>query len=167
MIFKSRQVNLDPEPWVCEFGCGHSTDTGDGRYQPRPEYEPTRDPKPWEADVIKRGSFPYQYTPRRWRGAAKDWDDACEKAEAANPGYDVIQCGYLPRREQFDTPVNPILVAFRADLLPDSLATADAAMDWLTDLSTLDWSRLNFDPTPEQIDHARRVLARLARMEGR
>lgn len=63
--------------------------------------------------------------------------------------------------------VNPILEAFRADLLPDSLATADAAMDWLTDLSTLDWSRLNFDPTPEQIDHARRVLTRLARMEGR
>ena len=30
---------------------------------------------------------------RDWTGEAVDWDDACEKAEAANPGWSVYACG--------------------------------------------------------------------------
>lgn len=30
---------------------------------------------------------------RTWTGDAVDWDDACEWAAAANPGWDVHTCG--------------------------------------------------------------------------
>lgn len=30
---------------------------------------------------------------RTWIGDADDWDDACDRAEKANPGWNVHTCG--------------------------------------------------------------------------
>lgn len=32
---------------------------------------------------------------RKWAGEAADWDDACERAEADNPGWTVHTCGIV------------------------------------------------------------------------
>lgn len=146
MIFKSHQVNSDPEPWVCEFGCNHVTDPGDGRYQPRPEFEPTRDPQPWRCGAIIGAT--------REEVAAEFW-----------PGAPVE---YAPDRERFDTPVNPILVEVRLNSLTpeyDGWTPAVAASYYLEEvLPDEEHNRLR-GWTPEHVDHARRVLTRLIRMK--
>ena len=40
--------------------------------------------------------------------------------------------------------------------------TREGILWTIEDLSTLDWSRFDFDPTHEETDHALKVLARLA-----
>lgn len=37
---------------------------------------------------------------REWRGDAADWDDACEKAAAENPGWEVHTAGFDPANVQ-------------------------------------------------------------------
>ena len=70
---------------------------------------------------------------------------------------------WLPRREQFDTPVNPILAAFRGRLdyqrAVNPVSTSRLAEVWL---SNVPWYGGVPGATPEQIDHAHRVLTRLA-----
>ena len=145
MIFKSRQVNLDPEPNVDDttgrrVRSGHIALPG-CTFDPRPEFEPTRDPKPWEDG----GSF--------------SWDSPgpLEREERAE---DCAVPRWAPRRELFDTPVNPILVQLRGELQFVGTGTAERARSFLSDLDR-DWKA---DFTPEQIDHARRVLTRLAKL---
>ena len=135
-IFKSRQVNLDPEPWVA-WGVRYPKKAGSAYYDPRPEFEPTRDLYPWSsADGPARyGSAPYPHATWFWN----------------------------PRRDEFDTPVNPILAAFRGRLdyqrAVNPVSTSRLAEVWLSNVP-----RYGGVPgaTPEQIDHAHRVLTRLA-----
>lgn len=137
MIFKSQQVNLDPEPWVNpKAGTRYSTEGGLLRdYLPRPEFEPTRDPLPWYLD----GNL---VAPTLRADHRRD------------AGY-----VWAPRREQFDTPVNRVLVFFRdyyeARMVPLAVAARNAA-------SVVD--EMAADYTPDEIEHARRVLTRLARL---
>lgn len=74
---------------------------------------------------------------------------------------------YRPRREQFDPLVNPILVAFRGRLAyqrsVNPVSTARLAEVWLANVP---WYGGVPNVTPEQIDHARRVLTRLAALEA-
>lgn len=149
-IFKSRQVNLDPEPWRVDFVDGTSernpTMTPPATiFDPRPEFEPTRDSEPW-LDPITKGDGE-----REVRWATVD--------QSQRSWYE-----WAPRREQFDTPVNPILAAFRAQDI-------DTADDFLWEVNRLDGLRLEAQAaqryyhgprwTPAEIDHARRVLTRL------
>lgn len=61
-------------------------------------------------------------------------------------------------REQFDTPVNRVLADFRA-IYADDPERADYARRWVLDLDDGDeWSAA----APAEIDHARKVLTRLA-----
>lgn len=143
-IFKSRQVNLDPEPWV-DAETGKRLDVGDTLTailedretidSPRPEFEPTRDSEPWVNTFGNRVRSP---------GRTDDGEFI-----------------WAPRREQFDTPVNRVLVDFRAQW--DTCVTArerrDVAFAWKRDTGT-GWNPLG--ATPDEIDHARRVLTRLA-----
>jgi hypothetical protein len=135
MIFKSRQVNLDPLPWITDdFGVRWSGAPDEmpglsGHYDPRPEFEPTRDPKPYVREV---GHTPENY----WRVAEP------------RKGY-----YWNPRREQFDTPVNPILAVMRLTGEPASFYL------YAIERGLLDAF------TREQIDHAKKVLTRLAAME--
>lgn len=136
-IFKSRQVNLDPEPWRDER-------TGDRSpvfiqslgsalwvYDPRPEFEPTRDPEPWARDDGWRTSGGFHLEGR---------------------GY-----GWAPRREKFDTPVNRVLVFFREYYGERMLPLHRAAAATLSSLEDIAGGY-----TPAEIAHARRVLERLA-----
>lgn len=155
MIFKSRQVNLDREPYVWPSGVRSMFSEGlgsDGVYQklthaPRPEFEPTRDPEPWQWS-----------TQPEWRTA-----DATRIIKTAGRWV------WAPRREQFDTPVNLILQDFRSDVRVNGTPVEEAVLD------TLQWVKLYAQPgsvegvggvfleiTAEMIDHARRVLTRLA-----
>lgn len=131
-IFKSRQVNLDPEPWVAEFGTDRyilPDDTSKATvYDPRPEFEPTRDPWPYTHTGGSRHAFPGT--------------------------LDGERLVWAPRREQFDTPVNRVLGEFR-ECDGDPVA-------WLLWLDQTPISQMGVDPTPEEVDHARRVLTRLA-----
>lgn len=134
MIFKSRQINNDPQPWACHTHLGRwagQCDHAGSIHSPRPEFDVTRDPEPWIIDtgyLVIRSAF----EPRE--------DDPL-----------VVYAEWSPRRDQFDTPVNLILVEFRA--------SQHSAQWWL---ATLAHEPESYRWTPAQIDHARRVLTRLA-----
>lgn len=150
-IFKSRQVNLDPKPYEL-LGVRYESENGVNahaasqprRFDPRPEFEPTRDPEPWiEAIPLMYGGHDLTRYPRR--------------------GDSRYEWRWAPRREQFDTPVNPILAEFRAgwpeDRLDDDDTLGDYAWRWFDSISQPE-ARDYY--TPEQIEHARKVLTRLA-----
>ena len=153
--FKSRQVNLDPEPYVY----GHK-DTRVDREQgeelalngfaielaPRPEFEPTRDPFPYVASLA---------------GIDNRFSVAGVKYLPFVANYPELR--WAPRREQFDTPINPILVEFRRDCESDidGWTISEIAAHWCQSENVGDGYA-----TPEQIDHAHRVLTRLANMNG-
>lgn len=59
---------------------------------------------------------------------------------------------WAPRHEQFDTPVNRVLVLFRRDAEHNGI---EAALEY-------DWPTNSVASSAEEIDHARRVLTRLA-----
>jgi len=136
-IFTSQRVNLDPEPYVGptsgERRAEPFEDHGEPAFlDPRPEFEPTRDPFPVEFDGSRFPAFGFR----------------SEKPMGAR---------WAPRREQFDTPVNPILVAFRD--------TNDDALSWLADWKgTVEWipDTLGLRAALEIADHAHRVLTGLA-----
>ncbi|UXO93891.1 hypothetical protein Pan2_72 [Pseudanabaena phage Pan2] len=146
MIFKSRQVNLDPEPWVAHDPDGVPTRlaTRDSahtaawvwgiEWAPRPEFEPTRDEYPWLNPT----------TNYRHRSA---W----------LAGENVAV--WAPRREQFDTPVNRVLVEFRQGWAHDPTY---GAANWLESLDDPAWPVESVrNAAPDEIDHARKVLLRL------
>ena len=167
-IFKSQQVNLDPQPWRDSEGNRCSADEagstpferfGRDAFDPRPEFEPTRDPHPWQEyeNGIGAGS---RYRTR----------------EAYYTGHERR---FEPRREQFDTPVNRILAAFRADLATQREQFPHRDIVYLADrwagkfglLATKGgyptysgiWALMQ-DATRPEIDHARRVLTHLANL---
>lgn len=139
-IFKSRQVNTDPQPFVNEGGVRWSVRVNQHlRFDPRPEFDVTRDPRPWEGVSVGRS--------RRY-----------EHNDDNDP-----RIYWMPRRDHYDTPVNPILVEFREALMPYTRTRL-----WWHAEQELD--RVNRGMWPEatlaQIDHARRVLTRLAAVKS-
>lgn len=155
MIFKSRQINHDPKPWVAypsaESGLpsfrATSLEVIDAmphrekfeiltEYSPRPEFEPTRDKRPWRN--IYDGS--------RWEDNWSDWE-----------GLE-----WAPRTEQFDTPVNKVLEQVRLQ----ATRTGDFPTVAKNILSALEQGERSLQVrllkwTPDEADHARKVLARL------
>ena len=132
-IFKSHQVNLDPMPAADYRGTRYVAEAYPKYaplWDPRPEFAPTRDKRPWKL--------------------TSGWREFPTLEAGTRRGYLPV---WMPDREQFDTPVNPILVAFRAGTLD---------VDWFLYEYNHDTDSWVWDRTPEQIDHARRVLTRLA-----
>lgn len=132
-IFKSQQVNLDPEPWLVEDydGWGRqwrqaTPGVGDeiSTWAPRREFEPTRDPEPWARDDGWRTSGGFHLEGR---------------------GY-----GWAPRREQFDTPVNRVLLHLRKKCGDIYELMFDLDSRWVEGF------------TYDEVCHARKVLDRLA-----
>jgi hypothetical protein len=155
VIFKSRQVNLDPKPYdllgvryESENGVNAHAASQPRRFDPRPEFEPTRDPYPWArvgADGAVNGYSAMPYVGRLKLG---------ERFE------------FRPRRDLFDTPINPILVAFRKDAQLSGFDTALAAyMGEITDPYRFNRGMRYFHGA-EAADHARRVLSRLVSFEA-
>lgn len=148
-IFKSKQVNTDPHPYMEADGSRFLTPeayyTGNPRkFDPRPEFNVTRDKRPWDASRSRPSSF----------GQIREWRRFASRAEGEGWGQ-IVE--FDPRPE-CDHPVNRILVAFREDVkqLGESL------------LATAEWYLLDLPQsgnTPDEIDHARRVLTRLANMK--
>jgi hypothetical protein len=141
MIFKSRQINSDRAPWRNpndgeRRSRGVKWVSGPDVFEPRPEFNTTRDPLPY---VDRQGGF---------------------RADRATP-----TTRFDPRPE-FDHPVNRILEAFREN--PDidlwdmgfaMFTTYGGERDWETEghyFHSFTVASIN------EIDHARRVLARLA-----
>ena len=153
MIFKSRQVNLDPLAEMCHCGTDVANHGPLDNHSPvkvqRPEFEPTRDPWPWEH-------------PDGTRWYAEDgacWPESGPDAGLVHEWSNVLK--WAPRREQFDTPVNRVLVAFRdagrrANLQPwmDVRGLPDPVL-----------AGRMLHATSDEIDHARRVLTRLANLK--
>lgn len=144
-IYKSHQVNLDPEPY--RNGLGERATTIDDLphderiwfdCDPRPEFEPTRDPEP------------YWFQGHRYRS---DQVEAVlrNNSQRGAPAHIV----WAPRREQFDTPVNRVLVLFRRDAEHNGI---DSALEY-------DWPTNSVASSADEIDHARRVLTRLANLK--
>lgn len=155
MIFLSRRPNLDPEPWTCEHGArftdhdsAYDHSPGDDPecgaiLDPRPEQELTRDPLPF-ANRIPGNRYP-------------DIDSAAYLTGQRTPG-DLYS--WAPRRDEYDTPVNRVLALWReatdGDMRGWGVWLALAGADMLRD----------GDTTPAEIDHARKVLTRLANLRG-
>lgn len=152
MIFKSHQVNLDPEPlersWNGERAATYSgfiNGTGGYRYNPRSEFEPTRDPFPYtREDGSGRYAFPGKFD-----------------------GKPLV---FHPRREQFDTPVNRILVAFRKDRIEyyPAIPMKHLIDEWLYIIDCLPLNGYSIAVgtfTEEEAEHARKVLTRLKEWE--
>lgn len=134
MLFKSRQVNLDPEPWITFDGIRVAADIMGTKYDPRNEFEPTRDPHPWTC-----------------KNPAADCRASIRNAHENE---------WAPRRDEFDTPVNPVLDHFRnmhGHKIGGPLASAAAA--WRTSLRDMQIVGAYTEP---QVTHARKVLSRLA-----
>lgn len=126
--------SFDPEPNVDRatmrrVRSGHVAIPGCD-LDPRPHFEPTRDPLPWLARRGNSGQERY--------------------AEQGDPR---IQRTWAPRPE-YIAEVNPILVTFRDSDL--------SAGHWL---SAILRGSLNFHQ-PHHIDFARKVLTRLANLNG-
>lgn len=156
-IYKSQQVNLDKEPYLFQ-GHRYRADQVEGIrrnnsqrnapahvvYDPRPEFEPTRDPFPWAVVYLD--------------GSVHDY-----RADNLGPLEPGERFEFRPRREQFDTPVNRMLVAFREDCADPDFevnSVVEYAQAWLNNTPGIDvdWDTFDLD----EIDHARRVLTRLA-----
>ena len=141
-IYKSHQVILDPEPYTEAPGVRHPAYASEGMpimhglvYDPRPEFEPTRDPEP------------YLFQGHRYRA------DQVEGIRRNNSQRDVpAKITWAPRREQFDTPANRVLVLFRRDADHNGI---DSALEY-------DWPTNSVASSPAEIEHARKVLTRLA-----
>lgn len=156
-ILKSRQANLDPEPYVDQHGIYRSPDGDpaghdfDARfhYDPRPEFEPTRDKHPWAVSTLAEDDLP-------------DFRITSLEALEAMPHFEKFDflVEWAPRREQFDTPVNSVLAWFRENFSGHPNIRGGAQM-WLESMSRNDWA-YGDDHTPDEIDHARKVLTRLA-----
>lgn len=153
--FKSHQVNLDKTPFVDESGNryrGQSSDPADlYAYDPHPEFQPTRDPYPYLVDPASTWPeiAPFRV---RTRGEAE--------AITYRENFDVTVT-WAPRREQFDTPVNRILIDVRYER--DGLTNPVALVTYYSA-----WEQSIGDPTAlgywtaDEIEHARKVLDRLA-----
>ena len=143
-IFKSRKVNLDPEPYLQpESGVrSRHNVSSDWRLDPRPEFEPTRDWAPW---VDPQNGHRYM-TDNPTRPARSE---------------------FRPNREQFDTPVNPILVAFRmafAARHPLGVQnTAELAEAWLDNWYAVWFSEV--EGTLAERAHAYKVLTLFANLK--
>lgn len=109
---------------------------------------------------------------RVWSEAASDFDDACEKAEAANPGWNAyLYSPIVPTDSRYQygiLPANPILVEFREAVAAYGAETAlEDWLDWLR-LPWYDDTTITFpvgSPVPAtvtEIAHAHRVLTLLA-----
>lgn len=137
-IFKSRQVNLDPFPYVDSDSRRYDLASGKPRpeeYKPRPEFEPTRDPEPW-----------------------------AHRAYGDRSKFELNSFVWAPRREEFDTPVNRLLLEFRR-LWVGQVDIVEQAAELAYNLGEHDylWElREDTDYTPAEIEHARKVLERLA-----
>jgi len=151
-IFISQRPNNDPAPYVVTltkrtpFSNPMSTGSMDEFVReesrvrdPRPEFDHTRDPEP----VVDS------------RTGIRHVGGNCYFGERPT-------CQWAPRHEQFDVPVNRVLAAYReyvGNFGDDDRSEAERRLE---ELSTLDWSSIPaFEPTPEELDHARRVLAKL------
>lgn len=145
MIFKSRQVNLDPKGWVDDQGQRHRWLVGlaEGlQWSPRPEFEPTRDPHPALCVFCATRAPDLGYDRICWDNGR------------------LTSCRYkwAPRREQFDTPVNRILV----DVRYERAGEADFGLYYSR------WEQSISDPaalgywSADEVEHARKVLTRLA-----
>lgn len=127
---------------VCYAGCCV--------YDPRPEFEPTRDPYPWDGVRVEG------WKPQRI--SAAEGYRRTVRGESGPRGF-----AYAPRREEYDTPVNPLLTELRADSRPGAVSDL---LDWLERYSKegpvegLDGKEIVL--TKENIGHAKRVLTRLA-----
>ena len=155
MIFKSKQVNTDQKPYRNEDSTERLTaqeaeqdrETGwEVTHDPRPEFNVTRDKRPWDVSRSRPSSL----------GQIREWRRFASRAEGEGWGQ-IVE--FDPRPE-FDHPVNRILVAFRQGRF--------ASLDWFLheychDTDSWVWDGTNAEnPTPDEIDHARRVLTRLA-----
>lgn len=140
----------DPEPYVYEsdegvqrLGAEEAINNGLGYFVPRVRCVPSR-------YLVLLGPRGGRW--REWRGIAASWDDAIEKAEAANPGWDVHTAGLdveNPRPEP-----NPILVAFRGyDASHRRALLRDRAWEF--------WLNTGVADLQHRAD-ARKVLTRLA-----
>jgi hypothetical protein len=167
MIFKSRSLtasNLDPEPWERPDGtrAADLDEAFEGMDEasvlaplkrPRPEFEPTRDPYPWEVyyDGQPSGEHVKQPIMPHW---------------VLGQTMRMISTVWSPRREQFDTPVNRVLADLRRTLA--GKPAQSLAKQWLLLIEDdpnmseyAVWAPLR-DLTPAEIAHARKVLQRLA-----
>jgi hypothetical protein len=101
------------------------------------------------------------HDPEPYVSNAPDFDrGSAEDLEEWQPRHGVT---YAPRPE-YDVPVNPILDAFRQEWNRADIRR-DLVLDgWIADLDEdFGYAVMNaYGWTPEQISHARRVLAKLA-----
>lgn len=155
MIFKSHQVNLDKwsyvnpadgSRWYAEGGaCWPETGPDAGLvhewssalvHDPRPEFEPTRDPEPALCFICGT------------RAPGLGYDRICwDNGRLASCRYE-----WAPRRWKFDRPVNRVLVLFRRDAEHNGIGSA----------LEYDWPTKSVASSPAEIEHARKVLTRLA-----
>lgn len=144
--FKSHQVNLDLEPWVTHHGV-RAAKPGEvalaWAYDPRPEFEPTRDPLPF---IIHNS-----------RGEGRRYS-----RREVEPLRESLSVEWAPRHDQFDTPVNRVLVSVREGLKIRAGRERELIDLWLGNLRPISNPAQGFGVTEAEVDHARKVLTRLA-----
>lgn len=137
-MFLSQRPNNDPQQWQHRVTGKRfpdpyeaGTEAGLCDDNPRPEFTQTRDPLPW---IDARGI--------RWADSR------------------VTNVTWSPRHEEFDTPVNRVLAAFRSHYWSFRPENAEA---WLKDMNEGDGYGFDatLSATDAEVEHARRVLSKL------
>lgn len=147
--FLSQRPNNDPFPMVGKdrYPANVTPDGTPLRFDPRPEYDHTGDPQPWFS-------------------AGHQWSEQFKREIEASGVYWGQPWEWAPRREQFDVPVNVYLAAYRSyvqDFGDDDLSEARIRSE---ELDNLFKSPAVQSISKPQIDHARRVLAKLVNVYG-
>jgi hypothetical protein len=118
------------------------------RYDPRPEFEPTRDKFPWA--VILPPNLRINATARY---ATR------EEAEAA------WGAPYVVRWEPRDRRRNRLLIALRLSVEGTGRSPSEVARAWLSDLNEVWTLHLDRGHLSDEIAHARKVLTLLATLD--
>jgi hypothetical protein len=138
------KYGYDKEPWLWPDGSRtHSLFSENGvraTLSPRPKCIPSRDPWPYETNLGTRGDLA---TALRLR----------------------VEVRFASRREYRRPEVNPILSAFRDDWGLSIYGNTGLTAVWIAALTKRSAKR-DFHATPEQVDSARVILERLARLQA-
>ena len=103
-----------------------------------------------------------------WSMRATSDDVAIEVAMNTYPRYDVHTVNVTYNRPEFDNNPNPILEHFRDAMQTGEYELVVLATIWESLIDTgYDWEEDDLAPTLEELDHARKVLERLAALTER
>jgi hypothetical protein len=165
-IYKSRVVNTDPFPWRDYAGDRHQGPVARQLadvFDPRPEFDATRDPMPWALSISGNDAGRSATHDRHFR-----WAPRPEFDNPVNPILDTVRKGKITPADILwaitrgaDHPNDKRSKVFRAVAQRGFVQVKPYDGEWIV-TGAAARRRGELGGVEDQIDHARKVLQRLA-----